>query len=130
MGVVGEQSADALVELVEFCGEVQRQAGFDGDVLGQVRVIQLVTPGLEGFGCDGQQLLGFGLAPGAAGVAVEESGQAGSAEAEDLVRVGVVGQEQQCGLVMFEPSTPTQAGLRTSSSASNRAKVVSAVIGP
>ena len=71
-----QQHPDPLVEFFDLLGEVQRQAGFHGDVVGQLGVVQLAVSQAQRLGRDSQQCLGVGVAPGAAGVAVDEPSQA------------------------------------------------------
>ena len=85
---------------LDLLGEVQCQAGFHGDVVGQFGVVQFAVPQAQGLGRGRQQRLGVGVAPGAAGVAVDEPSQACCAQPLEGVRVGVAGgQQPQRGLV-------------------------------
>ncbi len=60
---LAEHDGDPLVELRDLGGQGQRETGLDGDVLGEVRVVQFAGP--ECVRLDGccQELVGLGLAP-------------------------------------------------------------------
>jgi hypothetical protein len=93
--VFTQQQRGPFVEVFDLFGQLQRQPGLEGDVFGQVWVIQLSSgPQLEGFlGC-GEQRVGVRFAPGAAGVPVTEPGQPGPAEPLHNVRIGIAGGEE------------------------------------
>ena len=97
---VADQHRDALVDFLDLVGEGQREAGLDGDVVGQLGEGQVVVPQLQAGRRRGQELVGHRLAERAAGVPGEEAGEPGPAEPTDGVRVGVAGGEQlQRGVV-------------------------------
>ncbi|ALG07564.1 hypothetical protein [Kibdelosporangium phytohabitans] len=61
-----------FVEIFDLDGEVQGQLCFQGDVVGQVRVLEFVGPERERFVGRCEQPVGVGSAPGAAGMAMQE----------------------------------------------------------
>ena len=89
---------DPLLELVDLGGELQGKSCFDGDVVGQVAVVDVIGPQRECLIGDVQQPVGVGLAPGAAGVPPEELDQPAPAKPAQRVRIGVAGgqEPQRC----------------------------------
>ena len=60
---VFEQQCGAFVEVFDLLGQLQRQPGLDGDVLGQVGVVQLTAgPQFQGLIGGGEQRVGVRLA--------------------------------------------------------------------
>jgi hypothetical protein len=78
--------------------------GLDGDVGGQLGEVDsgvgARSPQLQRFLGGGQQHGGVVLAPGAARVADQKAGQAGMAEPDQAIGVGVAGQQRQRGLAV------------------------------
>ncbi|MEV0804734.1 hypothetical protein AB0I34_44090, partial [Kribbella sp. NPDC050281] len=55
-----------VVSGTDLMSEGQGQPGFDGDVVGQVGVIELVVPEVERRAGGGQEFVGLDLVPGTA----------------------------------------------------------------
>jgi hypothetical protein len=82
------QGVDALVEFVNLLGQLEREACLDRDVVGQVGEGQVVvTPQIQSGSGGGQERLGVGLTPGAAGVSVDEPDQPGASDPLEGVRI-------------------------------------------
>jgi hypothetical protein len=103
----------APFQVADLDGDRQRQARFDGDVVGQLGVVDVVFPQGQRLGGGIRQRGGVGVAPGAVGVAPDEPGQPGAAQPPQRVRMGVSGsQEPQRGVqgqVTAEPGVPGRA---------------------